>query len=250
MLVEFLSRNLTYDTVKTYKSVLIRFLKHLDNLQKDINTLDEKTLIEYTQAYKPATHNKIVTIVRSYYNFATGKTLEIENLKYNNFQESRLITINEVKTLLKYTPTERETLIIKMLFQTGLRVAELARMKKENITKEEDKYYLFFISKGSKQNKKEIPTQLALELLKFESHKKTLLGISKNQIIHIVGKLSKEILGKKITPHGFRHGYATELFNQGATVEFIKEKLGHTHTSTTMRYIHNQNNSSTWSIEL
>lgn len=250
MLIEFLSRDLSYETVKTYKSVLVRFLKHLGELGKDINNLDEKTLINYAGQYKPATYNKIITVVNRYHKFVTGKDLEIELLKYKNFQKQRLISIDEVRTLLEFAVNDREKLIIKTLFQTGIRVSELCRIRKQDIIKEKGKYYLNYISKGFKQNKKEISERLALELLGFESGKVTLFGLARTRLHEIILKLGYDVLGKKLTPHYLRHGYATELFKKGAPMDVIREKLGHVHIATTLRYVHGVDDTLDWDIEL
>lgn len=249
MLSEFLAGYDSYDTVKTYKSVLCRFLKFVKELGKDINTIDEKVLNVYASKFKPATYNKILTIVNTYRKYETGKSFNIKKIKYDNFQKERIVSYDEVKELIKYTNNNRDALMIKTLFQTGIRVSELSRIQKEDIIREKGKYYLYFISKGAKKNKKEIPESLAKELLSFDSFDKSLFGIGSRHIIRIITKLGKEVLGRNITPHCFRHGYATFLHEQGASLEAIQNLLGHKSKETTKRYLHVADTQENWLIE-
>lgn len=94
-----------------------------------------------------------------------------------------------------------------------------------------------------------MPEALAKELLSFKEGNKTLFGIGSRHIIRIISKLGKEALGRNITPHCFRHGYATFLHDKGAPLESIQELLGHKSKETTKRYVHVDEKHERWLVE-
>lgn len=139
---------------------------------------------------------------------------------------------------LKMANLEEKTVIL-LLYSLGLRISELANLKKSDLKGE----WVRVVGKGSKT--REVPLlsnikSLIEDYLKvykpneyiFERDGKKL---SENDLRYIVKEAFRRI-GLKVTPHQLRHSFATELLNNGASILDIKELLGHSSVSTTEIY--------------
>ena len=149
---------------------------------------------------------------------------------------------------------ERNRAILETLYSCGLRVSELINLQLSNIHFKEG--YLKVIGKGDKERLAPIGGR-ALHYLKIyinevRSHQSIKKGhddfvflnnrgakLTRVMIFLIIQKLS-EIIGlkKKISPHTFRHSFATHLIEGGADLRAVQEMLGHESITTTEIYTH------------
>ena len=149
---------------------------------------------------------------------------------------------------------ERNRAILETLYSCGLRVSELINLQLSNIHFKEG--YLKVIGKGDKERLAPIGGR-ALQYLKIyinevRNHQSIKKGhddfvflnnrgakITRVMIFLIIQKLS-EIIGlkKKISPHTFRHSFATHLIEGGADLRAVQEMLGHESITTTEIYTH------------
>ncbi len=149
---------------------------------------------------------------------------------------------------------ERNKAILETLYSCGLRVSELINLKIQNIYFRES--YLKVLGKGNKERLSPIGGK-ALKCLKIyineiRIHQKIQKGhtdfvflnnrgarLSRVMIFLIIQKLSDKIgLKKKISPHTFRHSFATHLIEGGADLRAVQEMLGHESITTTEIYTH------------
>jgi integrase/recombinase XerD len=144
----------------------------------------------------------------------------------------------------------RDRAILEVLYGTGIRVSELCQLTIYDVT--DDMIRVF--GKGRKERLvpvgkealKSIDQYLHAVRSKFESEKVRHLFVSSRgstinriavwKIVRYYAKLAG--IEKKISPHTFRHTYATHLLDAGADVRVIQELLGHSHISSTDRYTH------------
>jgi site-specific recombinase XerD len=139
---------------------------------------------------------------------------------------------------------ERNVLIAKMLYYTGLRVSELCSLDRTSIQNRQ------FSVVGKSKNPRPcfITCELDQELKAYldgRTDDSVALFIA-NQTggrvtTHIVQQAfrnASEVFGKKVTPHTLRHSYATGLVTSGVDIRFIAELLGHQSLETTQRYTH------------
>ena len=167
------------------------------------------------------------------------------------------LTSQEVEKILRAPNARtdegsRDRAILELLYGCGIRVSELVSLKKENVNLEAG--FLKCIGKGSKErvvplgrmakgalesylnrvdrsDKKE-STQL------FPSRKKK-DQVTRQLIWFLIKKYAKKVrIGKCVTPHTFRHSYATHLLEGGADLRVVQELLGHADISTTQIYTH------------
>ena len=149
---------------------------------------------------------------------------------------------------------ERNRAILETLYSCGLRVSELINLQLSNIHFKES--YLKVIGKGDKERLAPIGGR-AIKYLKIyinevRNHQEIKKGhedfvflnnrgaqLTRVMIFLIVQKLTEEIgLKKKISPHTFRHSFATHLIEGGADLRAVQEMLGHESITTTEIYTH------------
>jgi integrase/recombinase XerD len=149
---------------------------------------------------------------------------------------------------------ERNRAILETLYSCGLRVSELINLQLSNIHFKEG--YLKVIGKGDKERLAPIGGR-ALHYLKIyinevRNHQSIKKGhedfvflnnrgakLTRVMIFLIIQKLTEVIgLKKKISPHTFRHSFATHLIEGGADLRAVQEMLGHESITTTEIYTH------------
>ena len=152
---------------------------------------------------------------------------------------------------------ERNRAIIETLYSCGLRVSELTGLQLSNIHFKEG--YLKVIGKGDKERLAPIGGRaikyLTLYINEVRNHQTIKKGhedfvflnnrgakLTRVMIFLIIQKLTQRIgLKKKISPHTFRHSFATHLIEGGADLRAVQEMLGHESITTTEIYTHLDN---------
>lgn len=144
----------------------------------------------------------------------------------------------------------RDLAILEMLYATGLRASELVSLKWENVFFEDRIVRIF--GKGNKERIVPFGENAASSLKRYLEEKRKLNidsefifinlrggKLTPRSLQRIVEKYSQELLsGKRVTPHTFRHTFATHLLSRGADLRTIQELLGHQSLSTTQKYTH------------
>ena len=148
----------------------------------------------------------------------------------------------------------RNKAIIETLYACGLRVSELTALRLSDLYFEED--FIRVMGKGSKQRLVPIEKYTQKQILYYIENQRRQLKIAKGHedyvflnrrgkqltramIFTIVRRAAEEIgLKKTISPHTFRHSFATHLLENGANLRAIQLMLGHENISTTEVYVH------------
>ncbi|PIU50922.1 site-specific tyrosine recombinase XerD [Candidatus Desantisbacteria bacterium CG07_land_8_20_14_0_80_39_15] len=154
----------------------------------------------------------------------------------------------------------RDKALLELLYATGMRISEVANLHIEDLNLNEG--YIKCFGKGGKERvvpigKKAI--EAVREYLRFKDSKIERLKDSKdskdreNYVLTnwrgrkltrqglweiIKGYVRKSGINKKVTPHTFRHSFATHLLQGGADLRSVQEMLGHSDISTTQIYLH------------
>jgi integrase/recombinase XerD len=148
----------------------------------------------------------------------------------------------------------RNRAIVEVLYACGLRVSELTNLRLSNLYLEVG--YIRVIGKGNKERLIPIGEQ-AIKHLNFYLDERSQQSnihpdsanivflnrrgkkLTRNMIFIIIKKLSKSInLNKNISPHTFRHSFATHLVEGGANLRVVQDLLGHSSITTTELYTH------------
>ena len=152
---------------------------------------------------------------------------------------------------------ERNRAILETLYSCGLRVSELVNLQLSNIHFKEG--YLKVIGKGDKERLAPIGGRaikyLTIYINEVRNHQNIKKGnedfvflnnrgskLTRVMIFIVIQKLTEKIgLKKKISPHTFRHSFATHLIEGGADLRAVQEMLGHESITTTEIYTHLDN---------
>lgn len=160
---------------------------------------------------------------------------------------------DEIKNVQRYhyKSVVRDLAILELFFATGLRVSELSNLRKENINLQEG--YVRVVGKGNKERVLQICNREVKEaLLHYEKLFINLINVTKYFFINRLGKkISEESVrnmvkkralfsnsDKHITPHTYRHTFATMLLDEGVDIKYIQTLLGHSSILTTQIYTH------------
>jgi site-specific recombinase XerD len=136
---------------------------------------------------------------------------------------------------------ERDNLIIKVLYSTGVRVSELVSIKKADIDFKTGDIKVF--GKGSKERVVNIPSPYVLDRLmkytaEFDSEQRV-FELTTSTVERTLRELrARAELKKKVTPHKLRHSFATHMLQSGGNIVNIQQLLGHSSLNTTQKYTH------------
>ncbi len=212
-----------------------------------------------------ASVNRYVSAVRSLFAYCKrldyikgNPALELHTLK-NGIRIPRYMTESEVNALC-HQPDENELLwaerdkaIFELLYSSGCRVQELAGLTLDAFTPDWTSAIVF--GKGKKERRVWFSQEAVSCLQEYLVTRNSVIPAEKptkalfvNQrgtplttrgIRWIVERYSSvEGTGKPVSPHAFRHTFATTMLNNGADIRVVQEMLGHSSISTTQRYTH------------
>lgn len=149
----------------------------------------------------------------------------------------------------------RDRAILELLFSTGLRVSELVSLNRDSIDfkKSEfsvrgkgDKIRVVFLSDGAKaalnkylDSRDDVDEALFARMRKSKDGDNGDLRLTARSVERLVKKYAAAAgITKKVTPHGLRHAFATDLLENGADLRSVQMLLGHAQITTTQIYTH------------
>lgn len=161
----------------------------------------------------------------------------------------KVISSSEIEKIFNSNLNITENAIFELLYGCGLRVSELTNLEVKNI--DLNSKFLRCFGKGSKERIIPIGKKAIDAVIKYldirnlypkNSSKKLFLNknghpISRQEVYLLSQKIGK-IIDKHISPHVFRHSFATHLLENGADLRVVQELLGHSSVSTTQLYTH------------
>lgn len=252
------------NTINSYLSDITIFKEYLSSLKINYLKVDKDIIREYLKVlgnsnYKSSSINRILSGLKNYYDYLEYKHLiEYNPLKDLNRpkKEKRLpnfINNNDYEEIIKKSLERtdfigrRNTLLLELLYSSGIRISEALNIKIKDINMGDKSIRI--LGKGSKMRIVyfgEYAKEYLEEYLKVRNSSLEYLFLNKNNTLltrrgaeYIISNLVKtSLLKKKVTPHTFRHSYATEMLNNGADIRSVQELLGHSSLSTTGIYTH------------
>lgn len=269
-----LEKNLSANSVEAYVRDITVFanfiLRKYDVLPADV---DEDMISQYlvhlnTIQHKRTSQARELSGVKSFYNYLLMlDKIELSPAEFISTPKTRrelpdVLTVEEVERIIGVVDTttvkgRRDRAMLEMLYSCGLRVTELISLKMSDLFLGEG--YIRVMGKGSKQRLVPIG-RVAMEWLMqyledrremlkdkggkggseqtlFLSNRRTKL--TRVMIFTIIRKAASDAgITKRVSPHTFRHSFATHLFAGGASIRQVQDMLGHESITTTEIYTH------------
>jgi integrase/recombinase XerD len=266
-----LERGLSDNSIQNYVldiKKLVRFLKehNIDHLPITIaQSTVQQFIYEAAKVVNPRSQARIISGLKSFFNYLVFEDYRADN-PMDLIESPKIgrklpdtLSENEINQLiaaidLSKAEGERNRAILETLYGCGLRVSELTGIKLSDLYFEED--FIKVTGKGDKQrfvpisaiNKKYIniySKEIRVHLNIKDGFQDTLFlnrrgkQLTRAMIFTIVKDLAEKIgLKKNISPHTFRHSFATHLLENGADLRAIQQMLGHESITTTEVYMH------------
>ncbi len=266
----FAQKNLAKNTVISYENDLIEFAKFIgQNDFLDLTVNQFKKYVGYlSKNFSPSSHCRKLSSVKNFFLYLYDlKLVNNTPMDFIDFPKlpkkiPKFLTELEVNNLIEKSYMDlsfkglRTTLLIEILYATGIRVSELVSISLGDIS--DDYSSIIIRGKGGKQRvvplfgkvktvlKKYIDLLLQLKqqtqsLFLFPSNSKS-GHLTRNRFFQILKKLGEKIHLDlmRISPHVLRHSFASHLLSRGVDLRIIQESLGHKDISTTQIYTHIQ----------
>ncbi len=264
-----LEKSLSDNTVDAYLTDLDKLLAYLT--LENINILDVR--LENLEDFSAGLHDigihprsqaRILSGIRSFYRFLImedyleSDPTELLESPQTGFKLPEVMTVEEIDLLIGSIDRgtkegQRNRAILETLYSCGLRVSELCNLKLSELYFEEG--FIKVEGKGSKQRLVPISPRAIKEIRLYFTDRNLMKikpgfedfvfisnfgkNISRIMVFHIIKELAERIgLKKKISPHTFRHSFATHLLEVGANLRAIQCMLGHESIGTTEIYTH------------
>ncbi|MCG8453724.1 MAG: tyrosine-type recombinase/integrase [Spirochaetales bacterium] len=260
-------RRLSDATVRSYRRDLAAwsaFLAENALTEGEASSRDARSFIARmsSQRLAPATVNRRLSALKGYYEWRRKRIPG----SLNPFSESRAVKMGrklpsylsheEIEKFLECTGDDfmgyRDRFLFELLYSTGCRVSEICSLDVSDVIRRQvrvrgkgDKERIVFIgSKASRALDHYLPFRLEHAHDDSDSRRALLLDhrgkrLTDRGIRHIVQKYTS-LTGcpKSVSPHTFRHSFATHVLDEGADIRVVQEMLGHSSLSTTQIYTH------------
>ena len=268
-----IERNYSNNTISSYMSDLKSFDNFLKKNRIDFKKLNNKhTKLFFRdlskKKFSPRTIKRKFSSLSSYFNFLRDRRIIRNNPMNGVFTPKipkilpEILTIEEINNIFLAAESSknkilslRDRCILEMLYSSGLRVSEVCELKINNIQFDLD--LVRFFGKGSKERIIPLTYYARKWLKKYLSESRKILSSkskrSSNYVFLSNNGLSLTRMAiwlsvkkyvnsagvlKKISPHTFRHSFATHLIDGGANLVEVQALLGHADISTTEIYTH------------
>lgn len=266
-----IERGLSENSIQNYSLDIKKLMGFLETYKTAISPIsiseDEirPFVYELSKTLNSRSQSRVISGLRSFFNYLIfedyRKTNPMELIEAPKIGRKLPDTLSteEIDQLiggidLSKAQGERNRSIVETLYGCGLRVSELVSLKISDLFFDEG--FIKVTGKGNKQRFVPIGgyTQKYISLYKDEvrNHQEVQKGfedilylnrrgkqLTRAMIFTIIRRLAKKAgIEKKISPHTFRHSFATHLLENGADLRSIQQMLGHESITTTEIYMH------------
>ncbi|MEA4937529.1 MAG: site-specific tyrosine recombinase [Paludibacter sp.] len=262
-------KGLSDNSVAAYTMDLNKLTEFLSEIHVDVDEAEAEHLSDFivqisSLGIHPRTQARILSGIKSYYHFLIYKNkrdsdptelLESPKIGLRLPEVLSLAEINKMIAAIDLSKPEgqRNKAIIEVLYGSGLRVSELLNLQISNIYIDEG--YMLVEGKGSKQRLVPLSPPSINQIMLWKIDRNALdikkgsedylflnrrgSKLTRAMIFTIVKELAALVgIKKNVSPHTFRHSFATHLLENGANLRAIQLLLGHESITTTELYTH------------
>lgn len=249
-------------TQRYYRRIIKEFFSFYPNLYIKTTQITHLSLFIKTFGdHADSTRNTYKNALASLFSFAQkvgyierNPALMLESIKTADRLYSKVLSREQMEQMILKEKNERNRLILKIFYFTGVRVDELCKLRKKHIQKTSaDAYYLLVEGKGKKVRSINLPSHLVIDILNYADKISTFFlftsglfvgketfekPLNPSQVFRIVRAAAKNAKVSVVpSPHWLRHTCATHSIEAGAPIHVVQKTLGHESISTTGKYL-------------
>ena len=264
-----LEKNLSPNTYDAYLTDLEKLLHYLDTAEIDPLEVTLENLQHFMAGLHdvgihPRSQARILSGVKSFFKFLViadyrnDDPAELLEGPKIGFKLPEVLTVEEIDRIIDMVDMsknegQRNRAILETLYSCGLRVSELCNLKLSDLYLDEG--FIKVEGKGNKQRLVPISQRAIQEISRWledriggkikEGYEDFVFlarwgkNISRIMVFHLIKELAEKAgIKKTISPHTFRHSFATHLLEGGANLRAIQAMMGHESIATTEIYTH------------
>jgi integrase/recombinase XerD len=204
---------------------------------------------------QPPTRRRALAVAKSLFTFGyrlgalpydTARALKLPAVR--DSLSDRILDEEQVQRLIAATKTERDSIMLTLLYATGVRVSELSGIRWAHLSEQSGKTFISIFGKGAKTRVVVCPARLTRRLTAlrngapddapvFMSRRKR--PISPSQVLHIVKETAKRArIACNVVVHSFRHAHASHSLDRNCPLHVLQRGLGHSSLQSTSKYVH------------
>lgn len=264
-------RGLSPNTVKAYTADIegfYEFLRHRGVTLRDASSSDiSDYIISVSDYLSKRSQARLLSSLNSFFDYLVSEgerkdnpSSAVDSPKLGKYLPV-VLSVEEVLAILKAAPNERDRAILEVLYGCGLRVSEVCSLKISEVYLKD--MFVKVMGKGSKERLVPMAPSTASAIMDYLSVRpESDAGCEDVLFLNRFGralsrvavfKMVKSValvagVDKNLSPHTFRHSFATHLIENGADLRVVQEMLGHESILTTEIYTHVD--SATWQREI
>lgn len=264
-------RGLSPNTVKAYTADIegfYDFLRHRGVTLRDASSSDiSDYIISVSDYLSKRSQARLLSSLNSFFDYLVSEgerkdnpSSAVDSPKLGKYLPV-VLSVEEVRAILKAAPNERDRAILEVLYGCGLRVSEVCSLKISEVYLKD--MFVKVMGKGSKERLVPMAPSTASAIMDYLSVRpESDAGCEDVLFLNRFGralsrvavfKMVKSValvagVDKNLSPHTFRHSFATHLVENGADLRVVQEMLGHESILTTEIYTHVD--STTWQREI
>ena len=264
-----LEKGLSQNTVAAYLTDLNKLLRFVESKELSVKEIETSHIEEflaqlYDDGIKARSIARVLSGIKSFYHFLIldgyieSNPVSLIESPQLGFKLPTVLSVEEIDLILSVIDVStvegaRNYAIIETLYSCGLRVSELTNLRFTNLFFDEG--FIRVDGKGSKQRLVPISDVAIKKINNYLEHRNKLIAkkgsedyvfiskrgtaISRITVFYYVKKYTEEAgITKTISPHIFRHSFATHLLERGANIRHVQAMLGHEKITTTEIYTH------------
>ncbi len=255
---------LASNTLIAYRRDLEAFMSHIG--RKRIEDISRRDIIAYLHVLydiglNPSTANRRLSAIKKFLRFHLGKTAPVAAISGPRLSRRLpvVLSVAEVQKILEIPDREdirqiRDVAVLETLYATGMRISEIIDLDRSVYVPEIE--YIMVTGKGNRERLVPLGSYAIAAIDRYIKQSRPQLaegkkecnrlfitrrgtGFSRSGMWKLIrGYILKAGIRKKVTPHTFRHSFATHLLEGGANLRVVQELLGHASINTTQIYTH------------
>ncbi len=264
-----LEKGLSENTIEAYRNDVKKLYDYLEERKILITSVRYEDLLLFMEqlhvlGISARSQARVVSGIKSFFQYLqmeriiTADPSELLETPKTGMHLPQVLTVQEIEALIGSfnegkAEDQRNRAIFEVLYGCGLRVSELVNLKISQVYMDEE--FILVEGKGNKQRlvPLSVPARKAISLYLYDRNRldikkgnEDILFLNRRgakltrEMIFTIIKRQCQVCGihKRVSPHTFRHSFATHLLEGGANLRAIQEMLGHESIKTTEIYVH------------